>query len=118
MMNEFMTLVQGSMTVEEYEHKFFELLRFAQFTVPNEREKCRWFERGLREDIMTIVIGTECTDFGTLVRVATRIERSRREAQRAEPQHHKRGPTWPVSGPRSRTQRREVEHRDFSTSQQ
>ncbi|KAK9214238.1 hypothetical protein WN944_006226 [Citrus x changshan-huyou] len=77
--NEFMTLVQGSMTVKEYE---------------------------------------QCIGFGTLVRVATRIERSRREAQRAEPQQHKQGPAWPVSGPISRTQKREVEHRDFSTSQQ
>ena len=85
MMNEFMTLVQGSMIVEEYERKFSELLRFAQFTVPNESEKCRRFERGLREDISIIVIGTECIDFGTLVRVATRIERSRIEAQKAEP---------------------------------
>ena len=67
---------------------------------------------------MTIVIGIECTDFGTLVRVVTRIERSCREAQRAEPQQHKRGPTWTVNEPSSRTQRREVEHRDFSTNQQ
>ena len=68
------------MIVEEYEHKFFELLRFAPFTVPNEREKCRCFERGLREDIRTIVIEIECTDFGTLIRVTTRIQRSHREA--------------------------------------
>ena len=85
-MNEFMTLVQGSMTVEEYERKFSKLLRFTQFTVPNEREKCRRFERGLQKDIRMIVTRTECTDFSTLVRVATRIERSRIEAQRVEPQ--------------------------------
>lgn len=78
--NEFMTLVQGSMIIEEYERKFSELLRFAPFTVLNEREKCRCFDWGLREDIRTIVIEIECTDFGTLIRVTTRIERSHRKA--------------------------------------
>ena len=117
-MNEFITLVQGSITVEEYEHKFFKLLRFAQFTVPNEREKCRRFERSLQEDIRIIIIETECIDFGILVRVATRIEMSRREAQRVEQQQHKQGLTWPVSEPSDRTGGREMEHRGFLTNQQ
>ncbi|KAK9185453.1 hypothetical protein WN943_025809 [Citrus x changshan-huyou] len=38
--------------------------------------------KGLGENIRTIVIGTECTNLGTLVRVAMIIERSHREAQR------------------------------------
>lgn len=79
-MNEFMTLLQESMTIEEYKRKFSKLLRFAPFVVLNKREKCRQFERGLQEDIKIIVIGTTCTDFGILVRVTIRIERRCREA--------------------------------------
>lgn len=38
MINEFITLVQGFMTVEKYERNFFEVLRFAPFAALNERE--------------------------------------------------------------------------------
>lgn len=46
-MNEFMKLVQEYINVEEYEHKFSELLRFVPFVAPNDKEKCRTFERVL-----------------------------------------------------------------------
>lgn len=45
--NEFITFLQGFMTVEKFERNFFELLRFASLTALKEREKCRRFERGL-----------------------------------------------------------------------
>lgn len=48
-MNEFLTLLQRSMTIEEFKRKFSKLLKFAPFVMLNERKKCRrlkWaFER-------------------------------------------------------------------------
>lgn len=44
---EFYNLVQGNMTVAQYETKFTELLRYAPHMVADEEEKAKKFQRGL-----------------------------------------------------------------------
>lgn len=44
---EFMDLVQGSMTVAQYAAKFIQLSRFALYVILDEEKKAKKFERGL-----------------------------------------------------------------------
>ncbi|KAJ4701059.1 Retrotransposon protein, putative, Ty3-gypsy subclass [Melia azedarach] len=62
--NEFLMLVQGSMTVEDYENKFTELLRFASDVIRDETDKCKRFEAGLRNDIRRSVAGSSWSASG------------------------------------------------------
>ncbi|XP_022847478.1 uncharacterized protein LOC111369990 [Olea europaea var. sylvestris] len=52
---EFLKLVQGQMTVAEYQVRFIELSKYAQVLVSNEIDKCRRFENGSREEIRLVV---------------------------------------------------------------
>lgn len=64
---EFYSLVQGNMTVEEYEKKFTELSPVALFIVDNKVNRCCKFVQGLNSKIKT---------YGRLVEVALRVERT------------------------------------------
>lgn len=80
--SEFFRLVQGSLTVEEYEKKFLDLSRFATSVVGDERERCRRFEDGLRFEIRTTVTASRYTEFGEVVEAARRVEHSIAEGRR------------------------------------
>ena len=80
--SEFLQLVQGSLTVEEYEKKFLDLSRFATSVVGNERERCRRFEEGLQFEIRTTVTASRYTEFAEVVEVARRVEHSISEGRR------------------------------------
>ncbi|XP_040363886.1 uncharacterized protein LOC121049795 [Rosa chinensis] len=73
---EFLKLVQGTMTVAQYEHRFIELSRYAPLLVANEEDKCRRFVDGLREEIRFVVTAIGHTRFVTLVQAAMRVEKS------------------------------------------
>ena len=73
-LSEFFLLVQGSLTVEEYEKKFLDLSRFATSVVGDEREGCRRFEDGLRFEIRTTVTASPYNLFGEVVEAARRVE--------------------------------------------
>ncbi|CAI9763146.1 unnamed protein product [Fraxinus pennsylvanica] len=49
--NEFLRLVQRSMSVTEYHVKFVELSKYTIALVDDERDRCRQFEQGLRAEI-------------------------------------------------------------------
>lgn len=80
--SEFFRLVQGSLTVEEYEKKFLDLSRFATSVVGDERERCRRFEDGLRFEIRTTVTASRYTEFGEVVEATRRVEHSIVEGRR------------------------------------
>ncbi|KAH9679701.1 Endonuclease [Citrus sinensis] len=67
-------LLEGSLTVEEYEKKFLDLSRFATSVVGDEREGCRRFEDGLRFEIRTTVTASPYNLFGEVVEAARRVE--------------------------------------------
>ena len=74
---EFLNLVQGGMTVAEYEKKFTELAKYALALIAEEADKCKRFEDGLRSEIRTpVTASTEWTDFAKLVEAALRVEKS------------------------------------------
>ncbi|XP_070660660.1 uncharacterized protein [Malus domestica] len=49
---EFVNLVQGELTIVEYEAKFEELMRFAPYMIPDDTVKARKFKEGLRQSIL------------------------------------------------------------------
>lgn len=48
-----MRLVQGSMTVVEYEKRYTELVKYAMTIIVDEIDRCKYFEEGLRKEIHT-----------------------------------------------------------------
>ncbi|XP_038904244.1 uncharacterized protein LOC120090589 [Benincasa hispida] len=75
--NEFLKLVQGTMSVAEYEKKYTELSKYAISVIEDKRDRCRRFKDGLREDIRTpVTASVECNDFAQLVETTMRVERS------------------------------------------
>ncbi|XP_022873327.1 uncharacterized protein LOC111392263 [Olea europaea var. sylvestris] len=73
---EFFMLVQGQMTVVEYQVKFIELSKYAQVLLSNKIDKCRRFENGLRENIRSVVTGAGWNEFRKLVESVLRVEKS------------------------------------------
>ncbi|GMI70942.1 hypothetical protein HRI_000763500 [Hibiscus trionum] len=71
---EFMSLMQGTMTVAEYEIQFVRLSQFAPELIPNERERCERFRYGLVTDVKTFMLAADYTDFDVLVTRAKDIE--------------------------------------------
>ena len=67
-------MVQGTLTVEEYENKFLDLSRFATSVIGDERERCRRFEDGLRFEIRTTMTASRYTEFGEVVETARKVE--------------------------------------------
>ncbi|XP_038877203.1 uncharacterized protein LOC120069501 [Benincasa hispida] len=51
--DEFLQVMQGNMTVAEYELKYTELSKYALNIVVDEKERCRRFEIGLKQEIRT-----------------------------------------------------------------
>jgi hypothetical protein len=80
-MIEFTRLVQGGMTVADYETKFIELSRFAPSLVSTEWDKCRRFEQGLTRSIRTAVVAIMHANYGQLVQAALRVEFSEAESR-------------------------------------
>ncbi|XP_038887112.1 uncharacterized protein LOC120077296 [Benincasa hispida] len=53
--DEFLQLMQENMTVAEYELKYTELSKYGLYIVVDEKERCRRFETGLKQEIRTSV---------------------------------------------------------------
>jgi hypothetical protein len=70
---EFLELVQGTMTVREYETKFFELYRFSRQM--DDFELARMFERGLNDKIQEQVNSLVLTTVALVLRSAEAAER-------------------------------------------
>lgn len=58
---EFISLVQGNMTIAEYEKQFIELTKYALAFIVEEADKCKRFEESLRTEtkapVTTSMIG-------------------------------------------------------------
>jgi hypothetical protein len=74
---EFRTMTQGTMRVEEYEHHFTKMMRYAADDTNTEEKKQFWFLRGLHHGIRQIVIGCEYPLLRSLVNRAIAVERER-----------------------------------------
>ncbi|KAK8701251.1 hypothetical protein V6N13_019641 [Hibiscus sabdariffa] len=73
---EFMALVQGRMSVPEYEVKFIRLSQYAPELIPDERSRCNRFFYGLETDIKTYLLATDYIEFDVLVNQAKDTEES------------------------------------------
>ncbi|KAJ4710029.1 Retrotransposon protein, putative, Ty3-gypsy subclass [Melia azedarach] len=110
---------KGTMTVEDYENKFTELLRFASDVIRDETDKCKRFEAGLRNDIRRSVAGSRYTHYGHLVEAAMRVEQCSVNIQRTEPPRFGQSQSWSASGASSsRVIRKEGKQRGNSERQQ
>ncbi|GFS40196.1 hypothetical protein Acr_00g0067070 [Actinidia rufa] len=79
---EFINLVQGSMTVAQYEAKFTSLSRFAKAFVSTEEEKAKQFMRGLRPSIRNKLAGNLIKVYSTMVSAAAAIEETLNETRK------------------------------------
>ncbi|XP_024031363.1 uncharacterized protein LOC112094524 [Morus notabilis] len=70
----FMSLLQGDMSVREYEAKFNDLSRFAPSLVKSEPMRCLKFENGLKNSVMRSLVALRIRNFRDLVATATRVE--------------------------------------------
>ncbi|GFS39082.1 hypothetical protein Acr_00g0061070 [Actinidia rufa] len=96
---EFINLVQGSMTVAQYEAKFTSLSRFAKAFMSTEEEKAKQFMRGLRPSIRNKIAGNLIKVYSTMVSAAAAIEETLNETRKitnpkSQYQTYRRGPTY------------------------
>jgi hypothetical protein len=74
---EFRTMTQGTMRVEEYERHFTKMMRYTVDDTNTEEKKEFWFLRGLHHGICQIVTGCEYPSLRSLVNCAIAVERER-----------------------------------------
>ena len=79
---EFINLVQGSMTVAQYEAKFMSLSRFAKAFVSTEKTKAKQFMRGLRSSIMNKITKNLIKVYSTMVSLVAVIEETLSETRK------------------------------------
>ncbi|XP_024025041.1 uncharacterized protein LOC112092646 [Morus notabilis] len=68
---EFMSLLQGDMSIREYESKFNDLSRFAPSLVESEPMSCLKFEKGLKNSVRRSLVALRIQNFRDLVAAAT-----------------------------------------------
>ncbi|MQM12778.1 hypothetical protein Taro_045697 [Colocasia esculenta] len=74
MEQEFLSLTQGSMTVLEYEARFFELSKYAPHIVTDERRKTKKFVMGLKPSLRTRLVAFDHRTLDEALSVACRKE--------------------------------------------
>jgi hypothetical protein len=80
--DEFRALQQGSMTVEEYTHRFIELSRYAPEEVNDDDKKQDMFKKGLNPELRTLLTPQIYPDFNTLMNKAILTERAKTEERK------------------------------------
>ncbi|KAA3463644.1 DNA/RNA polymerases superfamily protein [Gossypium australe] len=88
----FLSLVQGSKSVSEYEAEFLRLSRYAGGIVASEHERCVQFEDGLRDELRLLIAPHQEREFAALVeksKIAEGIKESGRQSY--DRNKHKRG---------------------------
>ncbi|GFY92921.1 hypothetical protein Acr_08g0013170 [Actinidia rufa] len=110
---EFINLVQGTMTVAQYEAKFTSLSRFAKAFVSTEEEKAKQFMRGLRSSIRNKIAGNLIKVYSTMVSAAAAIEETLNETRKIQnPKSQREGTSNQSEGRSSK------KPRNFTTQQQ
>ncbi|XP_075479353.1 uncharacterized protein LOC142520235 [Primulina tabacum] len=71
---EFMDLVQGDMTVAQYEAEFHRLIHYAPHYMEDEVRKRKKFVQGLKLDIRWATLSTEVTNYVSAVNQALQVE--------------------------------------------
>ena len=71
---EFVDLVQGSMTVEQYATKFIDLSRFGPHLILTEAKKASRFQKGLNERLQHHLIASGVDNYARSVKRAMRLE--------------------------------------------
>ncbi|XP_058223167.1 uncharacterized protein LOC131332874 [Rhododendron vialii] len=79
---EFQNLIQGNMSVSQYEARFTTLSGYAPELVSTEELKAKRFENGLRLGIKERVVGMRLQQYSTLVEAAMAIEDTLLESKR------------------------------------
>lgn len=77
--SEFSNLVQGFMTVTEYDAKFEVLFNYASKTIPTEREKALKSQRGLKQDFKVRVTPLALETYAEVFKRAQLIEKALRD---------------------------------------
>ena len=74
---EFRTMTQGAMRVEEYECHFTKMMRYAPDDVNTDEKKQFWFHRDMHHGIRQIVSGSDHPSFRHMVNRAIAVEKER-----------------------------------------
>ncbi|KAJ6848943.1 uncharacterized protein M6B38_272895 [Iris pallida] len=72
---EFMSLKQGNLSVEDYDAKFAKLAKFAGAFLPNAEAWCERFQQGLNEDLRRDVMNQRCQTYRESYNAALEMER-------------------------------------------
>ncbi|WP_368858375.1 hypothetical protein, partial [Streptomyces clavifer] len=86
-LREFQALVQGDMTVYQYELRFTQLSRFAEALITPESERIRRFVDGLRDDIQ---LHMTCIDYPTYEEAVRKAYWAEERLQRVEAMHQRK----------------------------
>ncbi|XP_075521380.1 uncharacterized protein LOC142554602 [Primulina tabacum] len=93
---EFMDLVQGSMTVAQYEAEFHRLIHYAPQFMEDEPRKTRKFVEGLKLEIRWSTLSSEVTSYNITVNQALRVESEIKTLlKREEEEKRSRNPNFP-----------------------
>ncbi|GFZ12759.1 hypothetical protein Acr_23g0011440 [Actinidia rufa] len=112
---EFINLVQGSMTVAQYEAKFTSLSRFAKAFVSTEEEKAKQFMRGLRPSIRNKIAGNLIKVYSTMVSAAAAIEETLNETRKIQnPKSQREGTSNQSEGRSSKKPRNFTAQQQYS----
>ncbi|XP_058107085.1 uncharacterized protein LOC131250789 [Magnolia sinica] len=101
---EFQTLVQGNMTVSQYEARFIALSRFATYFVDDEGRKAHRFQNGLRPGLRSRVVGHMLSTFEEVVERAQIYEAEWNDAQRIRDQRGE----WKRKAPSGSSQQQQL----------
>ena len=80
--DEFRTLQQGSMSVEEYTYQFMELARYAPEEVDKDEKKQDMFKKGLSPELRTLLTPQIYPDFNTLMNMVILTKRAKAEERK------------------------------------
>ena len=76
---EFRTLKQGSMRMQEYANRFITMMRYAPEDVFSEKRKMMYFHRGLNPRVKTSRSGNPSTTLREMINKCLEVERDRQE---------------------------------------
>ncbi|XP_073019601.1 uncharacterized protein [Primulina eburnea] len=88
---EFMDLVQGDMTVAQYEAEFHRLIHYAPHYMEDEVRKMKKIVQGLKLDIRWATLSTEVTSYVSAVNQALRVEEDIKTLLKKEEEEKKIG---------------------------
>src|SRR5579883_2492024 len=75
--DEFRTMTQGTMKVEEYARHFTKMMRYAPDETRTDEQRQYWFHRGLHRGIRTIVAGSDHKSLRHMINRALAVEKER-----------------------------------------